>query len=90
MIGLGAIPFTISGVTRLPLDSPKKTSAPTRASVSVRALVFEAKRALYGVHALGAALVDHALGVAHDDVLDADAEVARSARRRRWRWRRRR
>ncbi len=42
MIGLGAIVFTISGVTAPPLESPKNTSAPASASASVRASVLAA------------------------------------------------
>ena len=43
------------------------------ASASVRASVFDRMRRLPLVHALGAALVDHALGVAEDDVVGRDA-----------------
>ncbi len=43
MMGFGAIPFTISLVTAPLTDRPKKTSAPSMASASVRAEVFTAK-----------------------------------------------
>ena len=42
-----AIVTSISAVTQFALDSPKKTSAPTRASASVRRSVLAAKNALY-------------------------------------------
>ena len=73
MIGFGAIEATISGVT-----------APfwREAEEGVRALHRLRQRAPVGdggmgrfplVHALGAALVDHALGVAEDDVVGLEA-----------------
>ena len=46
------------------------------ASVSVRASVFDRKARLPLVHALGAAFVDHALGVAEDQVLGAETDGA--------------
>lgn len=47
MIGLSPIFFTMSFLTTPPTDSPTNTSASLRASLSVRALVLAAKRALY-------------------------------------------
>ena len=42
MIGLSAIDFTIAWVTAPAAERPKKTSAPSSASASVRALVLAA------------------------------------------------
>ena len=42
MIGAGAMSFTISGFSAPAAESPKNTSAPTSASVSVRRSVFAA------------------------------------------------
>ncbi len=43
MIGLSAIDFTMSWVIAPFTERPKNTSAPAKASASVRALVFTAK-----------------------------------------------
>ena len=76
MIGLSAIDFTMSGVTAPLADTPKNTSAPFSASASVRALVLVTWAGLPLIHALGAALVDHAFGVAQDQVFTFEADRA--------------
>ena len=73
MMGLSAIDFTIACVTAPAAERPKKASAPSSASASVRALVLAAIGRLPLVHAFGAALVDDALGVAEDHVLPRHA-----------------
>ena len=45
-IGLGAMRLTISSLTTPAWESPTKTSAPSRASLKVRALVSRANSAL--------------------------------------------
>ena len=65
---------TISLVTMPLTETPAKTSAPSMASARVRASVSTAKRSLYGFMPCGAALVDDALGVDHEEVLGFDAE----------------
>ena len=74
MIGFGAIDLTMSLVTAPLAERPKNTSAPFSASASVRAVVFDRVGRLPLVHAVGAALVDHALGVAEDQVLGREAD----------------
>ena len=73
MIGFFAIDWTMAGVSAPLADRPKKTSAPSSASASVRASVWHGMRRLPLVHAFFAALVDDALGVAQDDVLRCEA-----------------
>ena len=74
MIGFGAIERDHLGASARPsADRPKNTSAPSSASASVRAVGLDRMGRFPLVHALGAALVDHALGVAEDDVLGGDA-----------------
>ena len=53
MIGFLAIDWIIAGVSAPLADRPKKTSAPSIASASVRASVFDRMRRLPLVHALG-------------------------------------
>ena len=74
MIGFGAIEATMSLVTAPLAERPKNTSAPFSASASVRAVVFDRVRRLPLVHAVGAALIDHALGVAEDQVFVLEAD----------------
>ena len=64
----------MSWVTAPLTERPKNTSAPSSASASVRAVGLDRMRRLPLVHALGAALVDHALGVAQDEVLGREAD----------------
>ena len=59
----------MSGVTAPLTDRPKNTSAPFIASASVRALVATAWADFHWFMPFGAAVIDHALGVAQDDVL---------------------
>ena len=67
-MGLAAIDLTMSWVIAPLTERPKNTSAPTKASASVRALVVDGVGRLPLVHAFGAAFVDHAFGVAEDGV----------------------
>jgi hypothetical protein len=59
----------MSGVTRRPPTGRGTRRRPSSASASVRAFGLDRVRRLPLVHAVGAALVDHALGVAQDDVV---------------------
>ena len=68
MIGFFAIERIIASLSAPLADRPNTTSAPSMASASVRLSVLVGMRRLPLVHALGAALVDDALGVAQDDV----------------------
>ena len=74
MIGSSAIDLTMSLVTIPFTETPQKTSAPFRASASVRAFVSTREVFLVGIHPLGAPLVDDTLGVDQDQVLPLDAE----------------
>ena len=60
-------------------DRPKNTSAPSIASASVRALVVTACADFHWFMPFGAALVDHALGVAQDDVVVRQAHALSSS-----------
>ncbi len=55
-------------------ETPANTSAPCMASARVRAPVVDGKALLVGIHARGAALEDHALGIDHQEVLRFNAE----------------
>ena len=76
MIGCGAIILTMSWVTAPLAESPKNTSA------SISACVQRARRGLHRigrlplVHAVLAAFVDDALGVAEDEIFRAEADGA--------------
>ena len=74
MIGFAAIDFTMSWVTAPLTERPKNTSAPSSASRQRARLGLDRVRRLPLVHALGAALIDHALGVAEDQVLGREAD----------------
>ena len=75
MIGLSAIDLHHLRASPRPWRRGRRTtSAPSIASASVRAVGLDRMRRLPLVHALGAALVDHALGVAEDDVLGREAD----------------
>jgi hypothetical protein len=76
MIGFGPHRLDHVGVTAPFAERPKNTSAPAIASASVRASVLTAKARLPLVHALGAAFVDHALGVARGSCSRAEADGA--------------
>ena len=56
------------------MERPKNTSAPCSASARVRAARLGGEALLVGIHALLAALVQDALGVAHQDVLAPHAQ----------------
>ena len=74
MIGLGAMDLTMSGVSAPLAERPKKMSAPSIASASVRAVGVDGMRRLPLVHAFGAAVIDDALGVAEHDVFGREAD----------------
>jgi hypothetical protein len=74
IIGRSAMPFTISCFSTPPADRPRKMSAPSITSASVR-VGFAREPLLVRVHQLGAALVDHAGQVGHPDVLERQADV---------------
>jgi hypothetical protein len=67
MIGCGAILAIISGVSAPSTDSPRKMSAPTSAFERARGCVDRVRR--LELVDTGSADVDHALAVAHDDIV---------------------
>ena len=74
MIGFLAIDLTMARVTAPLTDRPRNTSAPFMASSSVRDFGVDGMGRLPLVHALLAALIDHALGVAQDGVVVRQAD----------------
>ena len=74
MIGFAAIDFTMSFVTAPLTESPKKTSAPGQRLCQRAGGGLHRMRRLPLVHALGAALVDDAFGVAQDDVVRGESD----------------
>ena len=74
MIGRSAIFLTIAGVSTPPVDSPRKTSAPSMTSSSVRALC-PARSASCPGPSLRAPRADHALAVEDEDVPAIEPEA---------------
>ena len=74
MIGLGAMVLTMSGVSAPLAERPKKMSAPSIASSRRAHVRVDGMRRLPLVHALRAAAIDHALGVAQHDVARLEAD----------------
>ena len=67
-MGLGAMPRIISCVTEPAMDKPTSTSAPCKASCSVRAVVGMAKFGFVDIHAVFALMMNNAARIEHEQV----------------------